>query len=256
MSKIVLQGVDVDFQIFDAQRRRLFHPATLPRLLGGRMGLTADNRVMVSALKGIDADLGPGDRVGLIGHNGSGKSTLLRVMAGIYHPTRGSARIDGKVSPIFDVSLGLDVDTTGYENIRMLGLLLDMTPAQIEDAMPEIEEFTELGEYLTLPVRTYSAGMLTRLQFAVATSSVRAPEILLIDEGIGAGDAGFYERAERRLEAFMQKPNLLVLASHSQALIEKFCTTAFLMERGEIVGRGPVADMFREYEQRIAASRA
>lgn len=252
MVGITLESVDLEFDIFDARRRRLFHPGNLPRLIGGRLR-KGGQHVVVTALSGIDLNVRSGDRIGLIGHNGAGKSTLLRVLAGIYHPTRGKAVISGRVAPIFDISLGFDPDATGAENIAMLGLINGMSMAEIAAATPEIAEFTDLGEYLHLPARIYSAGMLTRLQFAVATAVQRRPDILVVDEGIGAGDAAFMEKADRRLTDFMARPAALVLASHAQATIERFCDRAVLLRQGSIAFDGPVGAAFAEYARIVAA---
>ena len=194
--------------------------------------------------------LGHGDRLGILGHNGAGKSTLLRVMAGVYVPTTGRVIIDGSVSPLFNSSPGLDIDDTGYENILTCGMLLGMTLNEIRVKTPEIAEFTELGDYLNLPVRTYSTGMVTRLGFAIATSI--DPEILLLDEGLAAGDARFAEHANRRIDALVERSSILVLASHSEALIRAMCNRAMLLDGGRNVVLGGVDDVIEVYRQRIA----
>src|SRR6202011_1090291 len=154
-----------------------------------------------------------GDRVAQIGTNGAGKTTLLRTMAGIYEPVSGVASSSGRISPMFDISLGIDGEINGYDNIRLRGLVLGLTGSEIEERLPDIVEFTELGDYLDIPVRTYSSGMMTRLTFAVATCF--APEILLMDEWIVAGDAHFISRAELRIQRFVERASVMVLASHN-----------------------------------------
>lgn len=253
MVGIALESVYMEFNVFDARRRRLFHPGNLPKLVGGRLR-TASQHVVVTALSDINLHVKQGDRIGLIGHNGAGKSTLLRVLSGIYHPTRGKATITGRVSPIFDVSLGFDPDATGAENIAMLGLINGMSIAEIDAATPEIADFTGLGEYLHLPARIYSAGMLTRLQFAVATATQRRPDILIVDEGIGAGDAAFMEKADRRFSEFMSRPAALVLASHAQPTIERFCDRAIVLQQGSIAFDGSVPAAFAEYARIVGAA--
>ena len=194
--------------------------------------------------------LGHGDRLGILGHNGAGKSTLLRVMAGVYVPTTGRVIIDGSVSPLFNSSPGLDIDDTGYENILTCGMLLGMTREEVTRKTPEIADFTELGDYLNLPVRAYSTGMVTRLGFAIATAI--DPEILLLDEGLAAGDARFAEHANRRIDALVERSSILVLASHSEALIRAMCNRAMLLDGGRNVVLGGVDDVIEVYRQRIA----
>ena len=185
----------VDFPIFDAKSRSM--KKAFLGAAGGVIGRNADNVVVVEALKNINLHLREGDRVGLVGHNGAGKSTLLRLLSGIYEPTRGSALIDGRVAPVFDLGVGMDPEISGYENIIIRGLFLGQTRKQMKQKMDEIAEFSELGEYLSMPLRTYSTGMRIRLALGVVTSI--EPEILLLDEGIGAVDAAFMAKARVRL---------------------------------------------------------
>jgi ABC-type polysaccharide/polyol phosphate transport system ATPase subunit len=183
--------------------------------------------------------------VGLLGRNGAGKSTLLKVVAGVYEPILGHVLASGKITPCFDLLPGLDPEDTGYENIITAGLLLGMDRNEIENKIPDIEEFSELGEYLSLPVRTYSAGMVVRLGFSLATSV--DPGILLMDEWIGMGDARFAERASRRLRSFIDRSSVLVLATHSEELIRSWCNKAALLEAGRIVQLGSVDEIFSVY---------
>jgi ABC-type polysaccharide/polyol phosphate transport system ATPase subunit len=203
----------------------------------------------VRALDGLSFTLQNGDRLGLIGHNGAGKSTLLKVLAGVYKPDSGFMQIEGRVSPLFNSAPGLDPDDDGYENIMTCGLFLGMTAEEINRKLPDIVAFCELGEYLDLPVRTYSNGMVARLGFAIATSI--DPDILLLDEGLGAGDAAFAERAEARMKALIQRTRILVLASHSDALIKGMCNRAMLLEKGSLIASGPVDDILDHYHKRL-----
>lgn len=227
----------------------------LRQSLGGKLGARKQrsSRVLVTALSNINLTIPHGDRVGLIGHNGAGKTTLLRVLAGIYHPSRGTISIEGRVSPLFDIALGMEPDATGYENINILGLLLGMSRVEIKRAIPEIEEFTGLREYLSLPIRTYSSGMQMRLGFAMVTAVT--PEIVSLDESIGTGDAAFHQAMQRRFDRFLSRSNIMVLASHSDDLIRKFCTRALLLDGGEIVFDGPVEDGLAAYQQRVNPAR-
>jgi ABC-2 type transport system ATP-binding protein/lipopolysaccharide transport system ATP-binding protein len=248
MAEIRLENVSVAFPIYDASSRslkkRLVGAAT-----GGRIQSEAGPSV-VQALDGVTLHFQHGDRVGLVGHNGAGKTTLLRVLAGIYEPCEGMVRVDGNVAPLFDISLGMDAESTGYENILLRGLFLGMPRAEIEARMGEIAEFTELGNFLDLPIRTYSAGMHMRLAFAVSTSI--NPDILLLDEGIGAGDAAFLEKANRRLLEFTSKAAIIVLASHSEQLISKMCRNSVLMEHGRVIEVGPTDKILAHYRERVA----
>ena len=185
---------------------------------------------VVEALRDITLSLKEGDRVGLVGHNGAGKSTLLRLLSGIYEPTRGSARIRGRVAPVFDLGVGMDPEISGYENIIIRGLFLGQTRKQMLAKIDEIAEFTELGEYLSMPLRTYSTGMRVRLAMGVVTSI--DPEILLLDEGIGAVDAEFMKKARVRLQDLVERSGILVFASHSNEFLAQLCDTAMWIDHG------------------------
>ncbi len=245
MAHIRLRNVNVDIPVYDARSRRLISKEVLLRRIGGAMKVDRDSRVVVSALHDISLDIEQGDRLGLVGHNGAGKTTLLRVLSGIYPPTDGTVEAEGRVAPMFNISLGMEMDATGYENIYMMGRLLGMNEKEIEAAAPDIEEFTELGDYLSLPVRTYSSGMLMRLAFGIATS--KPAEIVLIDEAMGAGDAAFYEKTQERLDRFLSESSLLVLTTHSEQLIRQFCTRAVLLHNGKIELVGDLDEVYAKY---------
>ena len=247
MPPVSVNNVTIDFPIYGSASRSLRH--TLFGRTGGlvRHEGARQQRVVVRALDRVSFELEHGDRLGLIGHNGAGKSTLLKVLAGVYWPDSGSVRIEGRISPLFTSAPGLDLEDSGYENIRTCGMFLGMKPEEIERKAPDIAEFSELGEYLDLPVRTYSAGMLTRLCFAIATSI--DPDILLLDEGFGTGDARFAARAADRMQALIQRTRILVLASHSDVMIQNMCNKAALMEKGQIVALGPIDDILARYHR-------
>jgi ABC-type polysaccharide/polyol phosphate transport system ATPase subunit len=249
MASITLDNVTVDFPIYGAQRsfrKQLFRAAT-----GGliRRSGPGDKTVVVRAVDGITVKIEHGDRLGLIGHNGAGKSTLLRVLAGVYEPTLGHIQVDGKISPLFSASPGIDYDGTGYENLVTCGMFLGLSRAEIEAKTPEIEEFCELGEYMNLPMRIYSGGMITRFAFALATSI--DPGILLLDEGIGTGDARFADRAAKRIESLIDRSHIMVLASHSETMIEGMCNKAMLLTKGRMVAYGSVAEVLKRYREYI-----
>jgi ABC-type polysaccharide/polyol phosphate transport system ATPase subunit len=248
-SELSLENVSVSFPIYHGGSRSL-KKSLLFRGSGGQLASDASHRISVEALRNVSLQFGAGDRVALIGTNGAGKTTLLRVMAGIYEPVAGIVRSRGRISPMFDIALGIDGDISGYDNIRLRGLILGLTAQQIEERMADIVEFTELGDYLDIPVRTYSSGMMTRLTFAVATCF--APEVLLMDEWIVAGDAGFLTRAQQRIEAFVEKAGILVLASHSSDICRQWCNKAVWMERGEVKLQGEINSVLDSYNSAIA----
>jgi ABC-2 type transport system ATP-binding protein len=235
----------VDFPIFDAKTRSL-KKAVLGKA-GGRIG-TGDKVPVIEALRDISVSLRQGDRVALVGHNGAGKSTLLRLMSGIYEPTRGRAVVRGKVAPVFDLAVGMDPEISGLDNILIRGLFLGMTRQQMAARVDDIAEFTELGEYLEMPLRTYSTGMRVRLALGVVTSI--DPEILLLDEGIGAVDAAFLAKARNRLNELVERSGMLVFASHSDEFLAELCDTAIWMDHGTIREYGPLREVLHHYKGR------
>ncbi|CAB0876320.1 ABC transporter ATP-binding protein [Corynebacterium diphtheriae] len=239
----------VDFPIFDAKSRSM--KKAFLGAAGGAIGRNKDNTVVVEALRDVNLHLREGDRIGLVGHNGAGKSTLLRLLSGIYEPTRGSAHVRGRVAPVFDLGVGMDPEISGYENIVIRGLFLGQTRKQMKQKMDEIAEFTELGDYLSMPLRTYSTGMRIRLALGVVTSI--EPEILLLDEGIGAVDAAFMTKARERLSDLVKRSGILVFASHSNDFLVQLCDSALWVDHGTIRQAGPVADIVEAYEGKEAA---
>ncbi len=234
----------VEFPIFDAKSRSL-KKAVLGKA-GGAIGRNQSDVVVVEALRDITLQLKEGDRIGLVGHNGAGKSTLLRLLAGIYEPSRGSAHISGRVAPVFDLGVGMDPEISGYENIIIRGLFLGQTRKQMLAKIDEIADFTELGDYLDMPLRTYSTGMRVRLAMGVVTSI--DPEILLLDEGIGAVDAEFMKKARTRLRDLVSRSGILVFASHSNEFLAQLCDTAMWIDHGVVREHGGIEDVVRAYE--------
>ncbi len=239
----------VEFPIFDAKARSL--KKTFLGKAGGAIGRNTDNVVVIEALRDITMTLKMGDRVGLVGHNGAGKSTLLRLLSGIYEPTRGRTVIRGRVAPVFDLGVGMDPEITGYENIIIRGLFLGQTRKQMLAKIDEIADFTELGEYLSMPLRTYSTGMRVRLAMGVVTSI--DPEILLLDEGIGAVDADFLKKAQVRLQALVERSGILVFASHSNEFLARLCKTAMWIDHGAVKLHGGIEEVVGAYEGEDAA---
>ncbi len=240
-----LDNVSVSFPVYHGGSRSL-KKAILSRSSAGRIARDANDRITIDALRDISFSLDRGDRLALIGSNGAGKTTLLRVMAGIYEPFAGTVEIHGRVSPMFDIGLGIDSDLSGYDNIRIRGLLLGLSAREIERMLPVIVDFTELGDYLDMPVRTYSSGMVLRLTFAVATCY--KPEILLMDEWILAGDAHFMAKARERIDSFIENASVLVLASHNVEVCRRWCNKGLWMDRGGIMAFGPVEEVIEAYQ--------
>lgn len=242
MALLSLSQVSVDFPVYTAQSKGLIN--TLMGFKGASKGRIdsqdGGRHFAVHALRDVTLAFGKGDRVGLIGRNGAGKSTLLRVLSGVYEPTSGSIVSSGRISALTDLMLGMDPEASGYEFIVTRGVVMGLTSSQARNLTADVEDFTELGDYLHLPVRTYSSGMLLRLAFAVATA-IRT-DILLMDEMIGVGDSAFLAKAGRRLEALMNSVDLLVLASHNEDILRQFCDQGVLLSEGRIVMAGPLED--------------
>jgi ABC-2 type transport system ATP-binding protein len=244
MARIVLENVHVDFPLLQQDQRSLKRLLSAP-LKPTRIALDSRERPVLNALKGVDLTLVEGDRVALVGPNGAGKSTLLRVLAGIYPPTAGRAVIEGRIGALLTFGLGMRDDVSGYENIEFCLLLLGVSHDDIETKREEIVAFTGLGEFIHLHVGAYSAGMRTKLAFAIATSI--EPEILILDEVFGAGDAAFVRKAEDRMTQLIQRSRILVFASHAPALVERFCTKAIWVEGGVMRRFGEVKSVCDAY---------
>jgi ABC-type polysaccharide/polyol phosphate transport system ATPase subunit len=237
VAHILIDDLAVEFAIYGSSSRSLKN-TIVAQATGGRIMAGARDVVAVRAIDGLNLELKDGDRVGLVGHNGAGKTTLLRVIAGIYKPARGVITIEGRVGTLLDPRAGMDGEATGIENIYLRGHLLGMSRQEIEASVRDIAEFTELGDFLALPMKTYSQGMSARLAFAISTAMQN--DILLIDEGIGAGDASFQEKAQKRVESLFARTAIVVLASHSEELIRRYCNRKVQLEHGRLVADLPL----------------
>ncbi len=231
MANIRLQNVSVEFPIFNANGRSITS-RILEVASGGRLDKDPSGRVLVHALQNINFEINEGERVGLLGHNGAGKSTLLRVLSRVYHPQKGVAKMDGDVSSLIDLGLGINPEATGRENVFIRAALLGLSKSEVAARFDEIVAFSDLGEFIEMPVRTYSSGMQLRLAFAVST--VIQPEILLMDEWLSVGDENFKHKAEARLSNLVNSAKILVIASHDRELIEKTCTRVIWLEHGTV----------------------
>jgi len=244
MAMIEFNQVSVDFPIYNANGRSL-KKFLLKVATGGQIASDPTGRVVVRALENLSFTLREGDRVGLLGHNGAGKSTLLRVLSGVYEPTSGQARIRGEVGSLIDISLGIDLEATGRENIFIRAGLLGMPRSIILPKVDEIIDFSGLGDFIDMPVRTYSSGMHLRLAFAVST--IVRPEILLMDEWLSVGDEAFKHQAEHRLAEMVESTRILVIATHSRELLLKTCNRAIWLEHGQVKMDGPVNEVRDAY---------
>lgn len=245
MAKIELQNVEVHYPIYGAHHHS-FRRSLINLTTRGRVYKEENKLTVVKALDSISFTLNKGDRLGLVGSNGAGKSTLLKTLGQLYVPAKGVLSIQGKISALFDVCMGMDIERTGYRNIEYMGMLLGLTRAKIKACIPDIEKFSELGKFLHMPLRVYSTGMRVRLGFAICTCI--EPEILLLDEAIGAGDKHFLDKALSRAKALYERAEILVLASHAASVIKEFCNKVLWLHKGKIVMMGEVDNVLSAYE--------
>lgn len=244
MALVELDNVSLSYPIFGANSQSLRH-SMLRVATGGKL-VADDKRVKVNALDSVNLSLKPGDRLGVIGHNGAGKSSLLKLIAGVYAVSSGQLTVEGQVGSLFDIVLGLEMDATGYENITIRGLILGLSARRIDKLKNEVESFTDMGDYLSMPVRTYSSGMIVRLGFALAT--LITPEIFLIDEVIGAGDQRFIQKAYQRVEQLIQQSQILIITSHDLAMLKKFTNKILWLVSGQIKYLGNDTSILDKYE--------
>jgi lipopolysaccharide transport system ATP-binding protein len=237
------ENLSVDFPLYHnnarSVKRLLFGTVT------GRVAADTRHRVVVQALRDISFHLRAGDRLGLIGGNGAGKTTLLRTLAGIYEPQAGSVRVSGSLNALLDPNLGMNADLTGRENIVLRGLYSGLGRAEIRRLEEDVSSFAELGEFLDLPVRMYSSGMMVRLGFAMATAT--HPQVLLMDEWFLAGDALFMKKARGRLEDMVRGADILVLSSHLLEAVQSWCTRVIWLDQGRVRADGPAEQVLEAY---------
>jgi ABC-type polysaccharide/polyol phosphate transport system ATPase subunit len=242
MASITLSDVTIDFPVHNASSRSLqLH------VFGALGGKLAEHKkaVVVRALKRVNLNVRDGDRVGIVGHNGAGKTTLLRVLAGVYDPSDGAIKVDGRLTSFADLTLGMDPEATGLQNIIFRCIFMGLTFAEAHRLSPAIQEFSELGEFLQLPARTYSSGMFLRLAFAISTSI--EPDIIVMDEMIGMGDARFITKAQARLSELLRRVKILVLATHDASIMESLCSKIVWLDHGEIREVGSFKDIYPKY---------
>jgi ABC-type polysaccharide/polyol phosphate transport system ATPase subunit len=248
MSIIELQQASLTFHV------RLLGRITLKDyLLAAFCGKKIDVPWEVRALRNVNLSFAAHDRVGVIGHNGAGKSTLLKVIAGIYPLTEGKRSVQGQITSLFDFAVGFHGDLTGWQNILLRGVLHRQTPRSIRAKMPAIAEFSELGRFLDLPLRCYSAGMIFRLGFSIAT--VMEPDILLIDEVFSVGDLSFQSKVTQRIEEMLSRARLIIMVNHDLRVLARLCHTGVWLDQGEVRQVGPIQEIIAAYEHHIAQSK-
>ncbi|SFJ46902.1 ABC transporter ATP-binding protein [Caulobacter sp. UNC279MFTsu5.1] len=239
---ISLNGVTLDYAIYSVRAQSLRN-AVLNMAVGGKLMKGSNDVTVVRALNNVSFTLREGDRLGLVGHNGSGKTSMLKVLAGVYEPTGGRIRVDGRVSSMISMSIGLDHDASGIQNIRNLAMMQQIPKKEIERRLPEIISFSELGAYIHMPFKTYSAGMMARLTFSVATAL--NADILIMDEWISAGDAEFQQKAAARMASLVDEAKIVVIASHDMSLIKRVCNKVMVMEGGQATFFGSTEEWIR-----------
>jgi lipopolysaccharide transport system ATP-binding protein len=244
MAHITLNQASVVLPIFNSSARSLTNKL-VSAATGGALTAQKGGHLSIEALRDLDLNIFAGDRLGIVGHNGSGKSTLLRLLSGIYEPSSGSIERSGSIASLVDISLGINGENTGRENIFLRGKLMGLSKKEIDEKIEEIIEFSELGDYINLPVRIYSSGMLLRLAFSVSTSITA--DILIMDEWLSVGDGAFGERASARLGGLVDESEILIIASHDRALIQKTCNKVVWLEHGHIKKIGPTQEITSEY---------
>ncbi|MBY9068545.1 ABC transporter ATP-binding protein [Hyphomonas sp. WL0036] len=235
MARLHLENIGVDFLIRDVSQNTLVSTAR-SFATGGIIDMSNRRKVSINALRNVNLDLKDGDRVGLIGHNGAGKTTLLKVLSGILPPTAGRLRIEGRLAGLLSIQLGLDTRASGYENIMIRARYMGVSEEEIREKFDEICAFSELGEYLHLPMKTYSSGMRVRLAFSIATAF--DPDILILDEWLSAGDATFRDKASQRMKDLINQTGIFVMATHQVSLMRQLCNRGIVMKKGEVVFDG------------------
>ena len=252
MARLELRDVSLSYPLLGRGMRREIDAQASTGAAGAVVVTSSDRSKGVLALSDISLELESGDRLGLIGHNGSGKSTLLRVMAGILEPQQGTVLAEGRIATLLSVGLGMQLDATGYRNIELMGLAGGLSRNEIAERAEEIAAFADLGPYMSMPVSTYSNGMKMRLRFAASTAF--SPDILLMDEWLGAGDARFRKRADARMSEIVADAGILVLATHKHRVIANTCTHALWLDRGRPREYGPVEAVIKAYDAAQLAS--
>lgn len=245
MPNISLNGVTVAYPVVISGRQQSAFAAATQAMSFGRFGRDNHGVDHVVALNNLNLSIKEGSRLGIIGRNGSGKSTLLKTLAGIITPRKGVRVVNGSIGCVLNIGAGLEFEKTGYENMRMIARLYGLNGAALRNAVDEAADFTELGPFLSMPVRTYSSGMMARLCFAMATA--QHAEIMLIDEVIGTGDSHFIDKAVARIKTLCANSGIVVVATHARGILDGFCDEAIMMESGAVRLRGSIDEVWELY---------
>lgn len=243
MACVDLDNVSLTYPIYGTNARS-FKTALINAATGGRLNRDSGS-IAVEALKNVSFKLEKGDRLALLGRNGAGKSTLLKVLAKIYEPTKGVVHVKGRISCLFDIMMGMDHELNGYENILLRGLILGLSKQEVRKITPEIEEFSELGDFMKMPIKSYSSGMKVRLAFGIITKIFS--EILLIDEIVNVGDAKFIEKAKAQMNELVSRSDFMVLSTHDTRIVREFCNKALWLEKGVVKCFGEVEEVLKMY---------
>ncbi len=244
MARMLLENLSLSYPVYGTNSRS-FKSGMINIATGGALS-TKHSTITVDALTDINLDLQSGDRLGLVGHNGAGKTTLLKVLAEIYEPSSGKIRVEGRSNCLFDIMMGMDPESTGYENIMLRGLILGLSHREVRALIPDIEAFAELGEFMKMPIKTYSSGMKVRLAFGIITST--PSEILLLDEVVNVGDASFMEKAKQRMQHYIHNADIIVLSTHEVQHLREFCNKILWLNHGKIKAFGPIGPLLAEYQ--------
>jgi len=245
MACVEVENVSLMYPVYGSNSRS-FKASLINFATGGKLNRESSSNIMVEALNNVSFKLEKGDRLALLGHNGAGKSTLLKVLAHIYEPTEGKVKVVGRMNCLFNIMMGMDQEMNAYENIMLQGLILGLSKPEIRKIIPDVAEFSELGDFMKLPIKTYSAGMKVRLAFGIITNVFS--EILLIDEIVNVGDASFLEKATERMKSLVHKSEFMVLSTHDTHVVKELCNKALILEQGKLKCFGNVDDVLKVYE--------
>jgi ABC-type polysaccharide/polyol phosphate transport system ATPase subunit len=244
MACVEVKNLSLTYPIYGANARS-FKSTLLNIATGGRLDKKSGN-IVVEALRDVSFKLERGDRLALLGHNGAGKSTLLRVLAQIYEPTKGYVNVKGRTNCLFDIMMGMDHELNGYENIMLRGLILGLSKPEIREIVPRIEKFAELGDFMKMPIKSYSAGMKVRLAFGIITNVFS--EVLLIDEIVNVGDATFIAKAKTQIMNLIHQSEFMVLSTHDTHIVREFCNKALWLKEGRMQSLGTVEEVLKVYQ--------
>jgi len=246
MTCVEIQNVSLTYPVYGADTRS-FKASLVHAVTGGRLEKTS-GKMIVEALKDVSFCLEKGDRLALIGHNGAGKSTLLKVLANIYEPTQGYVNVQGRTNCLFDIMMGMDQELTGYENIVLRGVILGLSKQEVRRITPQIDAFAELGDFMKMPIKSYSSGMKIRLAFGIITHVFS--EILLIDEVVNVGDAKFFEKAKAQIHSLIHQSDFMVLSTHDTNTVKELCNKALWLETGVVKCFGTVEEVLNKYQSK------